>query len=92
MEKSKAQRIMEEIANADAIIFSAHCLERMGERGVRRQEVSWLLVNGAVIESDQINQDEVAVIIEGRDLDGNILTMVARIQITSRQVLCVTVY
>jgi hypothetical protein len=89
----EAKQVLEEIINADFLRISGHCGDRLRDRNVSTQDIEYLLMTGIIIRAErQPEFGEYSITIQGKDLDGEPLTMEAALIVGERRVLCKTVY
>ena len=74
---------LKELCKQSAIKWSAHCLERLQERDISRDDVKNCIMNGEIIEDYPTDYPPPSCLIYGYTLSGKVLHVVAGMDHTS---------
>jgi len=69
--------IIKALLKSNNILWTSHCLERMGERDIKRADVKNCLRNGEVIEDYPDDFPNPSCLVLGTTIDGKFLHVVA---------------
>jgi len=92
MDRSQAKRTLRELAQKGCIIISRHCREQMKKRNVTTEDMLHVLMWGSIKEIKKNDKhDNWQMEVNGKDLDGDILTVQAAVSEEKRTIV-ITVY
>ncbi len=93
MTEEEARRLLREIAKSACVRLTNHCRERMVERRVWMDDMLQVLLWGTIKDLHKNPGDESwACLVEGRDIEGDPLSVKVVILEADFAVLCITVH
>ena len=93
MDRDQAKTLIRRLANQGCVGFSGHCQDSMGERNVNSDDFLQVLIWGEVLSVEKNNNTgHWKCEVNGKDVDGDDLTLQVAIDEVGQRVICVTVY